>query len=296
MVHILASGVFFSGFIKDLLCLPRPLSPPLHRITMSNSAALEYGFPSTHSTNAVSVAVYILLMLQSAPESMKPMTKMGLQIGACCYAGSIVLGRVYCGMHGFFDIVIGSLLGAALSIAEVVFMDQFDELVYSGSSKTLFIVILIVMVLVRIHPEPADDCPCFDDSVSFAGVFAGVELGSWMFARTELSWDIPVPATVPFELEKLGLVVAILRIALGVACIIVWKEYSKKILLRILPPIFRVVTRLGLSLPRKFFTPATLVHRETIPGHLLTALQSVQKGTSTRQDRYHHSPRIRDYP
>ena len=224
---------------------------------MSNSAALEYGFPSTHSTNAVSVAVYIFLMLQSAPESMHPITKMGLQIGVCCYAGSIVLGRVYCGMHGFFDVVIGGLLGAVLSVVEVVYMDRFDEFVYSGSSKTLFIVILIVMVLVRIHPEPADDCPCFDDSVSFAGVFAGVELGSWTFARSELSWDVPVPATVPFELEKLGLMVAILRIALGVACIIVWKECSKKILLKSLPPVFRVVTRLGLSLPRKFFTPAT---------------------------------------
>jgi len=54
MVHVLASGVIWSGFIKDMLCLPRPLSPPLHRITMSGSAALEYGFPSTHSTNAVS--------------------------------------------------------------------------------------------------------------------------------------------------------------------------------------------------------------------------------------------------
>ena len=257
MIHILASGVFFSGFVKDLLCLPRPLSPPLQRITMSDSAALEYGFPSTHSTNAVSVAVYILLMLQSAPETMGPMTKLGLQVAACCYAGSIVLGRVYCGMHGFFDVVIGSLLGALLSIVEVVFVDRFDEFVYSGSSKTLSIVILVVMVLVRVHPEPADDCPCFDDSVSFAGVFAGVELGSWLFARHELSWDVPVPATVPFELEKLGWVIAVMRIALGVVCIIIWKECSKKILLKVLPPIFRIVTRLGLSLPRRFFTPAT---------------------------------------
>ena len=257
MVHILASGVFFSGFVKDLLCLPRPLSPPLQRITMSNSAALEYGFPSTHSTNAVSVAVYILLMLRAAPGDMNPMTKLGMQVGACCYAGSIVLGRLYCGMHGFFDVVIGSLLGAVLSVLEVVYMDRFDEFVYSGSSKTLFIVILVVMVLVRIHPEPADDCPCFDDSVSFAGVFAGVELGSWMFARNELSWDVPVPATVPFELERLGWVITVMRIVLGVVCIIVWKEYAKKSLLKALPPIFRVVTKLGLSLPRRFFTPAT---------------------------------------
>lgn len=66
MVHVHASGVFFSGFLKDMWRLPRPLSPPLNRITMSKSATLEYGFPSTHSTNAVSVAVYALFMLNSS--------------------------------------------------------------------------------------------------------------------------------------------------------------------------------------------------------------------------------------
>ncbi|CAO3697644.1 unnamed protein product [Rhizopus microsporus] len=54
-----ASGVFWSGFLKDFLCLPRPLSPPVHRLTMSPYVALEYGFPSTHSTNSVSVALFL---------------------------------------------------------------------------------------------------------------------------------------------------------------------------------------------------------------------------------------------
>ena len=35
LVHMLALGVYLSGFMKDLVCLPRPLSPPLQRITMS---------------------------------------------------------------------------------------------------------------------------------------------------------------------------------------------------------------------------------------------------------------------
>src|ERR1700753_3553207 len=63
LVNLLAYGVILSGVVKDLLCLPRPVSPPLQRITMSGSAALEYGFPSTHTTNAVSVAMYCMMAI-----------------------------------------------------------------------------------------------------------------------------------------------------------------------------------------------------------------------------------------
>lgn len=40
-------------------------------------------------------------------------------------------------------------------------------------------VIPIVLILIRIQPEPADDCPCFEDSVAFLGVLMGQYLGEW---------------------------------------------------------------------------------------------------------------------
>ena len=263
MVHILAAGVFFSGFIKDLLCLPRPLSPPLHRITMSGSAALEYGFPSTHSTNAVSVAVYALLSLRAPDLHISAGMKMGLEILSYSYATSIVIGRLYCGMHGFFDVVVGSALGALLSIIECFYVGWFDAFIHGESVVALVILILVVLVLVRIHPEPADDCPCFDDSVAFAGVFCGVEVGNWHFARTSYSWNDPVPATVPFELGGLGWPKTILRICVGVLCIFAWRGLMKPALLKGLPPVFRIIERLGLILPRRFFKPATYVYSPT---------------------------------
>ena len=182
LVHILATGVFFTGFIKDMLSLPRPLSPPLHRITMSGSAALEYGFPSTHSANAVSVAVYALFSLNSPDSTIQPTTKLILEILTYGYACSITLGRLYCGMHGFVDVIIGSILGALLSVVECVYGPTMDNYLYSSTWRVPCIVALVILVLVRIHPEPADDCPCFDDSVAFAGVMIGVELGGWHYA------------------------------------------------------------------------------------------------------------------
>ena len=256
MVHILASGVIFSGFIKDFWCLPRPLSPPLQRITMSGSAALEYGFPSTHSTNAVSVAVYVLYLLNTTSDLSVRATIL-LQVIFYFYAFSIVLGRLYCGMHGFFDVVVGSVLGAAISLMQCAYGDAFDLFIHTASRKDMFIIVLGVLVLVRIHPEPADDCPCFDDSVAFAGVVIGVEYGNWHFSNTEYAWSEPTPGTVPFDLESMGWTVAIARIMMGVVMIFVWRGSMKPVLFRILPPIFRVIERLGLSLPRKFFKQAS---------------------------------------
>jgi hypothetical protein len=257
LTHILAAGVFFSGFIKDMLCLPRPLSPPLQRITMSGSAALEYGFPSSHSTNAVSVAVYALLILNFGGPDISPLANTILQVVSYCYGCSIVIGRLYCGMHGFLDVLVGSVLGAAISMVQYRYGEVLDDYVHSASIKNILIMLLIILVLVRVHPEPADDCPCFDDSVAFAGVIIGIEYGNWHFARTEYSSSYPVPATVPFNIEVMGWLVAIARILVGVISIFAWREVMKPSLLRLLPPIFRVIEALGLNLPRKFFKQAS---------------------------------------
>lgn len=263
MVHVLASGVFFSGFIKDMLCLPRPLSPPLTRITMSGSAALEYGFPSTHSTNAVSVAVYSLYLLQQPSNDMGPNLKFGLQILCYFYAVSIVLGRLYCGMHGFFDVIWGSALGALLGWVQAAYGQVFDEWLHAGDMKRVVLVVLVILVLIRIHPEPADDCPCFDDSVSFAGVFIGCEYAGWHFARSSYAWSLPTKGTIPFDIEKMGWSITAARIVFGVVVIFAWRGIMKPTLLKILPPVFRIIEHLGLTLPRRFFKPAS--EYSTIP-------------------------------
>lgn len=224
---------------------------------MSHSASLEYGFPSTHSTNAVSVAVYAVYMLRSAGPDIEPTLKTTLEVLSYCYATSIVLGRLYCGMHGFFDVIIGSALGALLAMMQCLYGQDLDEYMFHGSTMAPIVVLLVILVLVRAHPEPADDCPCFDDSVAFAGVIIGVEVGNWHFARTGLAWDLPVPATVPFDLHTVGWFKAVSRIMVGVVIIFAWRELMKPAMLKYLPPLFRVIESLGLTLPRKFFVQAS---------------------------------------
>ncbi|KAK8107316.1 uncharacterized protein PG998_009329 [Apiospora kogelbergensis] len=250
LVHILAMGVFFTGFIKDLFSLPRPLSPPLQRITMSGSAALEYGFPSTHSANAVSVAVYGLLCLHSPDNMMQPNMKLGLEILAYFYAASIIFGRLYCGMHGFVDVIIGSIMGAVISLGEFYYGPVLNMYLYARPFSAVLCVVLFIIALVRVHPEPADDCPCFDDSVAFAGVMIGLEIGTWHFAQSP-------HGLIKFDLEALGWPVVILRIVTGVLAVFVWREAAKPVLLKSLPHFFRIIETWGMNLPRRFFMPAS---------------------------------------
>ncbi|KAH6614032.1 sphingosine-1-phosphate phosphohydrolase [Boeremia exigua] len=255
-VFMLAAGIYWSGFLKDMLCLPRPLSPPLARISMSGSAALEYGFPSSHSTNAVSVTIYAIYMLRQSDEY-SPAVNIGLQALFYVYAISIIVGRLYCGMHGFLDVLVGSVLGAVITVFQLVLSDWIDSWIFSGSYKDVIIATLVIFVLVRIHPEPADDCPCFDDSVAFSGVVVGINIGAWHYAQSGFAINDVYPSTVPFELAKIGLPTAIARTLLGVVVIFIWRATAKPALFKILPPIFRLLERGRMNLPRAFFLNAS---------------------------------------
>lgn len=224
---------------------------------MSGSAALEYGFPSTHSTNAVSVAVYVLALLRSSGSTIGAQVTLFLQAVIYLYVASIVLGRVYCGMHGILDVVIGCGMGALIGLVQFHYGPAFDEYVLTASLQRISMIVLIILVLVRIHPEPADDCPCFDDSIAFAGVALGCIVSSRHFAEAEIAWTNPLPGTIPYRFESLGWTGTAARLVFGVVCILAWREITKPFFLRILPPIFRSLEKLGLLLPRRFFTTAS---------------------------------------
>ena len=173
------------------------------------------------------------------------------------YATSIMIGRLYCGMHGFSDVIFGATLGALVGEAQIHFGDIFDTWVQNGPVQNVLVLTLLILVLVRVHPEPADDCPCYDDSVAFAGVVVGIYFGLWHFGQTSFSWSNPVHATVPFSLEELGILKTLLRLVLGIITIFMWRAVMKPTLLRVLPPTFRVIEKFGILLPRRFFLPVS---------------------------------------
>lgn len=83
---------------------------------------LEYGFPSTHSTNSVSIALYIFSYIHTAYTANSISTS--TYTISCCvlmwYAFSIVFGRLYTAMHSFTDCAVGVLLGTAIWAAHML--------------------------------------------------------------------------------------------------------------------------------------------------------------------------------
>ena len=81
-------------------------------------------------------------------------------------------------MHGFFDVIFGGVLGAVIAWLRITYGHAFDIwMIADGISRPLMACLFLVLA-VRIHPEPADNCPCFDDSVAFLGVVMGIEFGT----------------------------------------------------------------------------------------------------------------------
>ncbi|CAG8733085.1 7229_t:CDS:2, partial [Acaulospora colombiana] len=144
----------------DLCCLPRPRSPPVQRLLTTYH--LEYGLPSTHTTNSVSIALFCLSYLL-ADNDMDLWMKYICVAGLFIYCASIVVGRIYCGMHGFCDITVGIILGIFVWWEQITFQKQIDDFILSDSFFVPTSTILGAISLIYFFPEPIDKCPCIED-------------------------------------------------------------------------------------------------------------------------------------
>jgi membrane-associated phospholipid phosphatase len=119
---------------------------------------LEYGFPSTHSTNSISIALFIYthvhrlaslpapstnLITTLAPPSDWSISLTTYWISAlllALYTFSIVYGRLYCAMHSFTDCAIGVAIGAVIWAVYWVTEDAVENwLIHAGWSGQLHV-------------------------------------------------------------------------------------------------------------------------------------------------------------
>ncbi|KAF9060151.1 PAP2 superfamily-domain-containing protein, partial [Rhodocollybia butyracea] len=172
LVMIMGLGVYASSFVKDLVCSPRPFAPPVTRLTLGNHH-LEYGFPSTHSTNAVSIALFFYgyvynLYHPSLNPTATPLTYYFLTTVLVIYTLSIVLGRIYTAMHSVMDCVAGCVLGAVR-----LYPTTFAAKLLQSPLSPPFLLTSIFLLIINQHPQPIDDCPCFEDAVAMGAVVYG---------------------------------------------------------------------------------------------------------------------------
>ncbi|KAJ4466322.1 sphingosine-1-phosphate phosphatase [Lentinula aciculospora] len=369
LVMVMGGGVYASSIVKDFVCSPRPLAPPVTRLTIGNHH-LEYGFPSTHSTNSVSIALFFWGYVHTlfSEDNIVYWTYTVILI---IYTLSIVLGRIYTAMHSFVDCIFGVLLGAsvwwcvtdlnigrfvtgrgfstrlqkwvsdavsgavtnpnstslALSSLPSSLSSALSILTYSPVSPPLLLTTFFLL-LVNQHPQPIDDCPCFEDAIASGAVVYGALLGRWATAYFHLhdlverlggpkpmigaGWNVVnipnvsdnvwVPIERGLQDYTLFTLVAFAKIILGVFLIFIWRLFAKSLLGLLLPPLFRLVARvvsaarinLGLrwlGMPnRRFYLPAT-EYRGPVPNGFIGMEEGELEG-----DEYELGRRLRSIP
>ncbi|KAI0747169.1 PAP2-domain-containing protein [Daedaleopsis nitida] len=292
----LAVGVYVSSFIKDLCCAPRPYAPPVTRLTIG-SHHLEYGFPSTHSTNSVSIALFFYDLLQRAygpastiaksavehaassvnatpgilpsaktileVESPFSQTTYQLAVAALVfYVFSIVYGRLYTGMHSFTDCAFGITLGAGLWRIHISFGGYVDAWVRDNGFIVPALIIPLCLYLVHRHPQPVDDCPCFEDAIAFVSVVMGEFVMRWFmlhngYDETFFTRSMPGSSWATWSDVGTWWSTAGIKMVIGILTIFIWRIAAKSFCHFVLPPTFRLLSHLFTLPHRRFYTPAT---------------------------------------
>ncbi|CCF59103.1 hypothetical protein KAFR_0G00700 [Kazachstania africana CBS 2517] len=219
LVYILGYSIYVSGFLKDYCCLPRPRAPPVKRVSLSAYTTKEYGAPSSHSANAAGATLYFLWQI-SITDSISLESKIGLSLVIFTYYWTLVLGRIYCGMHGLLDLISGTLCGAACFIVRMGLKHYFADFKSGEYFWFPFVSIACGLLLLFKHVRPIDECPCFGDSVAFIGVASGYEIGDWFVQKF---FSHRVCGTIAADGYKV-----LLRPLVAVPMILIWKSVISK--------------------------------------------------------------------
>lgn len=128
------------------------------------------------------------------------------------------------------------------------------------------VILPLIFLMISAHPQPVDDCPCFEDAIAFVAVYGGISLSYWFlnsipgFALVRSTVTRALPSHNTALVYGSVVLIAAIKIVIGVAAILVWRIVAKRILYGILPPLFRLVTPV-FELPRRFYRTAPCVNR-----------------------------------
>jgi dihydrosphingosine 1-phosphate phosphatase len=116
--------------------------------------------------------------------------------------------------------------------------------------------------MVNQHPQPVDDCPCFEDAIAFLSVVLGEILGRWAFFQygvTREFFKTPQPGSSYSTVADITTwwLFSIIKTVVGILLIFTWRIFAKASLHFALPRIFRFLASIFTLPHRRFYTPAT---------------------------------------
>ncbi|KAI9329731.1 phosphatidic acid phosphatase type 2/haloperoxidase [Obelidium mucronatum] len=235
LVAVLSLGVVLAAALKDAVCAPRPLLAAGVRRRTDTATAAEFGLPSTHSANAMSVAV-VVVCLSSAWSPWSPYSSLVL---VAIYPLAMGVSRVLSGMHSWLDVVAGWTLGALVAAAWLALLPLALRFLATSTLAAVMQATLVVPLFLALHPDPIGPCPCFEDAVAFVSVLAGVLVGFHLRLGARQSTDshLENPASFihsssdsiyPYYYSLMSSMIP--RILVGAVLIFVFRKVTKAIL------------------------------------------------------------------
>jgi len=116
--------------------------------------------------------------------------------------------------------------------------------------------------MVNQHPQPVDDCPCFEDAIAFISVVLGDILGHWAFFQygvTPEFFKVAQPGSAYSTVIDIATwwFFSVTKVVVGILLIFTWRIFAKSSLHFALPRIFRFLASIFTLPNRRFYTPAT---------------------------------------
>ncbi|XP_019905515.1 sphingosine-1-phosphate phosphatase 2 isoform X2 [Esox lucius] len=220
--------MYIGQALKDVLKLPRPLSPPV--VKLEKRVDAEYGLPSTHAMAAT--AIFFTLLL-SAPSRVQFQFEVGLFV-AVLLSTLVCLSRLYTGMHSALDVLSGALISATLILLTYPCWETFDHLQLSSPLSPV-VALALPLFLSYTYPELDHYTTTRGDTTTILGVSAGCSVGYWVNERLGETFEPQGVLPVPLPALSLGgLAMGSARFALGVAVLVATRQAVKTASLRVL--------------------------------------------------------------
>nr|QNL15293.1 sphingosine-1-phosphate phosphatase 1 [Littorina littorea] len=192
---------------KDLICWPRPTSPPVVRL--EGRYELEYGMPSTHAMVGVVIPFGMLYYTYGVYEYN---FFLGL-ILASIWCVLVSFSRLYLGMHSVLDILVGIVGAFVIMICCIPFVNMVDCLLVAH--PWCFPALNIVGIgLCLAYPELKMWSTARGDTTQVMAVFSGIYQGLWYMgiAVTTSPRFTTTPTTLACRVRQVGFLLSSLHL------------------------------------------------------------------------------------
>jgi sphingosine-1-phosphate phosphatase 1 len=213
---------------KDLLCMPRPASPPVVKLEQRYIA--EFGFPSTHAMVSAGLPISVVVLSYSRYNIDLPLS-IAIACLFCCW---VCCSRLYLGMHSLLDVIAGVLYSILVLLLFIPILEPIDKFMLENMYSPL-IALTVGFALSHFYPSLKQWSTARGDTTIIIGTVVGFTIGSFLNNNLGL---LNKPANPPlYDIHfpnALGYVFGVVRTILGLLIILATRQFFKFSLLRFL--------------------------------------------------------------